>query len=308
MEDILCESIWEQLAKASKGSKSRTAAIAYFATEKFVRFREGDFLVVDASDQAITTRQTSRTLLRKLVRRGVRVFSLPKLHGKMIAFEDCAFIGSMNFSNTSPMLTEVALRVTRKSLVTEAKSVVRSLAARGDEVDQVFIRRLMKLKLIPKQGGLGGRKRTNRPVQVWLVSTNDLPDALVEKEAAVTARGEAKAASSANYDGEISWTRFAIRREVEPRLRFLRQAKRGDRVIEIYTSPEGVTTVYRYGYVRHFQRGKNWRRVYFEWSDYSEKTWKGFAKVWDKAGGGPISPKSSRLVNDVVAKKLLAYW
>jgi len=60
--------------------------------------------------------------------------------------------------------------------------------------------------------------------------------------------------------------------------------------------------------VRHFQRGKNWRRVYFEWSDYSEKTWKGFAKVWDKAGGGPISPKSSRLVNDVVAKKLLAYW
>jgi hypothetical protein len=93
MQELLCESLWEQLAKASKRSHRRYAAVAYLTTEKFVRFVEGDLVVVDASDEAIKSQKTSRALLKKLLRRGVRVHHLPKLHAKLIAFETSAFVG-----------------------------------------------------------------------------------------------------------------------------------------------------------------------------------------------------------------------
>lgn len=309
MDELLCQPLWAELAKASKNSKNRTAAIAYFTSEKFVQFRQGDCLVVDASDQAIITRQTSRTLLRKLMKRGVRVYSLPMLHGKIIAFEKSAFVGSMNFSDTSPKLTEIALKVTKRELVAEVRSMTLSLAAKADEVDEDFIERVMKLKLVPKRrGGLGGRSRTRRASQLWLLSTRDLSDSVIEKEATTAARGKAKAAAAASLKGEIEDIRFTVRPGVKPRMRFLRQAMRGDRVIELYTSPKGVTTVYREGYIRHFQRTKTWQRVYLEWPDYTEKTWKGFARVWETAGGSPISPKANRLVSDMTAKRLFAHW
>jgi hypothetical protein len=310
MQEIVCESIWTDLPKASKQSKHRFAAIAYLTTEKYVKFVAGDVVVVDASDEAIKTRKTSRALLKKLVRRGVLVHSLPKLHAKLIAFDDALFVGSMNFSLTSPSLTEIALKTKKRSVVQEGRATVQHLAALADKVDPIFIKRIMSLELLPREKRVPGKsKRTKQANRVWLVSTEDISEAIIAKEAKGDATGTAKARKFAVDKENVYSIRYPIQPGKRPHLRFAREARRGDRVLEVYTAPNEVTKVYRDSYVLSIHEAKNWRRVYHENSfDLMYKTWKGFLSLWKKAGGGHVSPKATRLLGDDFAKRLLADW
>jgi phosphatidylserine/phosphatidylglycerophosphate/cardiolipin synthase-like enzyme len=70
-------------------------------TAPHLRFREGDLLICDASDVAITGGLTSVSLLRSFVNQGAQVYSYDGLHSKVAVIDDLALIGSANLSKLS---------------------------------------------------------------------------------------------------------------------------------------------------------------------------------------------------------------
>ena len=99
-------SVWpiikEQIKKTRK-SQQIFAAIAYVGLDatKIMPLRRGDVLVCNASDAAIKQGSTSAIALEKLLRRGVKIFNEPNLHGKVVVFPMKAFVGSANVSRRS---------------------------------------------------------------------------------------------------------------------------------------------------------------------------------------------------------------
>src|SRR5690349_14371375 len=102
--------LWKVIAKLSAKVKSgRLAAVAYFTSEGNVEFNKDDVLIVDASDNTIAAGGTSAKLLKSLLQRGVRLYSVPGLHAKVYLFDQTAVIGSANLSKHSTTLIEAAV-------------------------------------------------------------------------------------------------------------------------------------------------------------------------------------------------------
>src|SRR5688572_7885217 len=105
MNELLSKSLWPRLRELAKSAHRKHAAIAYVTDDRFVVFGEGDVLITDASDGAITSGQTSATVLKAALKRGAKIVSIPGLHAKLYVFDRYAIIGSANLSKGSERRT-----------------------------------------------------------------------------------------------------------------------------------------------------------------------------------------------------------
>lgn len=158
---FITQDIWPQLTKAVRGSRQSCAvAVAYFGkgAGKLLPLTEGSSLVVDASERAVASGQTCPTDLAKLVKRGVKVYSVPNLHAKVFVLGGAAYIGSTNVSNRSAsQLVEAVIRTTEPGAVRAARKFVRNHCLH--ELTPEVLKRLGKLyrpPLVP--GGKRGKK------------------------------------------------------------------------------------------------------------------------------------------------------
>ncbi len=126
---FITRDIWPQLTKAVRDSpQSCAVAVAYFGkgAGKLLPLTKGSRLVVDASEHAVAAGQTCPADLAKLVKRGVKVYSVPNLHAKVFVLGRAAYIGSANASNRSAsQLVEAVIRTTETSAVRAARQFVR---------------------------------------------------------------------------------------------------------------------------------------------------------------------------------------
>lgn len=160
---LVTENIWLQLTKAVRGSRQPCAvAVAYFGegAGRLLPLPKGSRLVVDASERAVASGQTCPTDLSKLVKCGVRVFSVPNLHAKVFVLGRAVYIGSTNVSNRSAsQLVEAVLRTTESSAVRAARQFVHEHCLH--ELTPTVLKQLAKAyrpPLVP--GGKRGKKRT----------------------------------------------------------------------------------------------------------------------------------------------------
>src|SRR5712664_1556260 len=113
---LLTHRIWPTLTAAAKGARVKPAvAVAYFGqgAAKLLPLPNGSWLVVDASESAVKSGQTCPAELKKLLKRGVRIYSRKNLHAKIFVFGPKAFIGSANVSrNSASMLHEAVVAIT----------------------------------------------------------------------------------------------------------------------------------------------------------------------------------------------------
>ncbi|MDX2034155.1 MAG: phospholipase D family protein [Blastocatellia bacterium] len=125
------EDVWKELTAAVRNSKLAChIAVAYFGAgaSRLLPLSEGSTLVVDASERAISAGQTCPDDLQVLLKRGVRIFSIPNLHAKVYVVGRAAYIGSANVSNHSAgRLLEAMLFTTDREAVASARQFVRSL-------------------------------------------------------------------------------------------------------------------------------------------------------------------------------------
>lgn len=121
---FLADDIWHQITLTAKGRRRGTAfvAVPYFgeAGSRLLPLRAGDTLLVNASEPAVKSGQTHPLALRRLLDKGVKLYTLGRLHAKIYVFGATAFIGSANASVSSRDELKEAVVLVRDSSIARA--------------------------------------------------------------------------------------------------------------------------------------------------------------------------------------------
>jgi hypothetical protein len=231
MTRFLTSGIWKDIKGIRRGRPWIRAAIAYVTAPELLPLRRGDVLIVNASDSAIRCGETSAKALGALFRRGVKLFSEPMLHAKVLLIGDTAVVGSANMStHSSSRLIEAAVTSTAPSIVGPLRSYLHQLADERRKIDARFIARIGSIPVSPRRpfGGprRGAKPRLTSAHKTWLVvlrPTEDDPDHVRQiSRATEEAEGMLEGGNS-----ELDYFFFTGNGSI------LRQARQGDSVIMI---------------------------------------------------------------------------
>jgi hypothetical protein len=143
---VVADAVWETIGDlASKGGEKK-AAVSYVTSDVVVKFRKGDLLVVDATDDAVRAGQTSAPVLRRAVMRGAQVVSVPRLHAKVMVFDRVALIGSANISvHSASQLIEALFVAKEQGLVNSISRWIEGLARTGKSIDEITLAHLLAI-------------------------------------------------------------------------------------------------------------------------------------------------------------------
>jgi len=297
MDTIITGDIWKQARPYAKAAKRRLVAVAYVTTDGSIGFRRNDVLVCDASDKAIQSGETSARLLLLLRRKGVELRSRPDLHAKAAVFGRHALVGSCNLSAASAEdLTELALVSDRKQVVAQTTAFIHALRETSEEIENDFLRRILKIKVRParRRGPKRKGKATRLGNKVWLISVRQLAEDSFLKEQPFVDKAEKKASCLvAEKDTTISWIRLT------GKARFRTDARPGDMVIQIWKSLSGKRiTVFAPCPIVYRQDVAHWTRFYVSESEDCESlSWERFKKAAKQHGLSRVSKDSVRELN-----------
>lgn len=261
------QGIWSHLTKAVRDSRKPCAiAVAYFGkgAGRLLPLPAGSHLVVDASERAVASGQTCPADLSKLVKRRVRVFTVPNLHAKVFVLERVAYVGSANISSRSAsQLVEAVIRTTDSGAVRAARKFVRDHCLH--ELSPAALRQLSKLYRPPH---VPGGKRGKRIVKDT-VDRPTLPRVLLAK----LHREEWSVQDQSLHDAALVVAKKRRKRPRSFELDSFRLTgkctyKRNDVVIQVIEEGDGRTLVTPPGNVLHVRTRRNGQRqvtfVYLE--------------------------------------------
>jgi hypothetical protein len=121
---------WQEIEARVPSASNVVAAIAYLGSggSDYLPLRKGDTLVVDLSLGAVKQGVTDPREIKKLVDRGVDVFTRSSLHAKVVVVGDVAIVASANVSqNARRYLDEAAILSTSPATVQAAKQFIRAM-------------------------------------------------------------------------------------------------------------------------------------------------------------------------------------
>lgn len=279
MKTLLSDQLWTELSRIAETHTRIRAAISY-VTAEHLRLAEGDELVCDASEDAITAGMTSASTLRAFFSRGARLYSYDGLHAKVAVIDDLALIGSANLSENAGVHTcEAALLTDDPQVVGLIHGFIEQVRDLAVSVDDAFLRSIESLPVSRRA------PRTPRAIRrvvvgtsrLWFVATRDLSERVALAEAASDQAGAEEARKHRRNEGyEVRSIRWAGRSS------FRSEAKPGDLVIETSTTADDdgkVVEVYQAAPILHKQEGDRWTRFYlevpaericYEWSEVQE--------------------------------------
>ena len=279
---FITNDIWPQLTKAVRGSRQPCAvAVAYFSkgASKLLPLAKGSRLVVDASERSVASGQTCPADLSKLVKRGVKVYSVPNLHAKVFVLGRAAYIGSANVSNRSAsQLVEAVIRTTEASAMRAARQFVLDHCLH--ELTPTVLKELAKLYRPPiVPGGKRGKKAAKQTSP-----QPTLPRLLLMQLHLVDWSERAQAIHDAGLP-------VAQKRREHPRTFLLNSIcitgkcayQRGDVIIQVTTEGRGKEFVSPPGNVLHTESGRDGNAkstiVYIECPNRPRKSIKVLARV-----------------------------
>ncbi|MCI0390522.1 MAG: phospholipase D family protein [Acidobacteria bacterium] len=307
---FISEAVWEELTRSVKSSKLAChVAVAYFGAgaSRLLPLREGSKLVVDASERAVSAGQTCPKDLLALLKRGVRVFSVPNLHAKVYVVGRSAYIGSANVSNYSAkQLLEAMSNTTAPKVVTAARQFVRDLCLH--ELTPKVLKRLSKIYEPPEISGeksakVSQKHRASRPTLPTLKLAQLKLEDWSEREYAIHDKGLATAKKRREHPRTFEPDSFC----------WVGQCpyQQKDVVIQITNEGKGRVFVSPPGEVLHveseFDSGKEVSIVFVECPAHRRRRVRSVAK---KLGKGSIAllRKNGLVRNRAIAEALLGMW
>jgi hypothetical protein len=166
--EFVAAGIWRTLTAATKRCHYPAyVAVAYFGrgAAKRLPLPPNSFLVVDASEAAVKSGQTCPAELLMLLKKGVKIHSVPNLHAKVFVLGRTAFIGSANVSdNSADSLVEAMVAVTEPAAVSKAKAFVKELCLH--ELGEESLKRLERLYRPPRFLNAGRKAKSRTPRKV----------------------------------------------------------------------------------------------------------------------------------------------
>lgn len=315
MQKFVSENLWKEIAVLAKKSKVKKAAIAYVTADHEIEFCEGDLLIVDASNAAIASGETSAAVLARALGREAEIYSCPGLHTKVLLLDDIAVIGSANLSqSSSDQLIEAALLTDQPRVAASLNSFLHQLKSSrfSDRVDDIFVKRIKKISVVRRGRGISKRKRGVIPSpvnRVWIVTTRDLDDDAFPLEKEMAKKGERAAAKhKQRVSSEITWMRWTGRSN------FRDQARAGDVVINIArgTATSKPYAVYKSLPILYRQEEPTCTRLYLEFSsqtDATSLTWSQFSKLCKSVAlPRPVVPGSLQSISEEYADAIFSIW
>lgn len=318
MNRLVSKGLWAELAGLAKKSRVKMAAIAYVTSDEFIKFGEGDLLIVDASDPTIRLGQTSAQVLRQAFRRGAEIYSCQGLHAKVMLLDGVAVIGSANASYSSAHhLIEAAFLTDSPISVSMARTFLQRLCDNADSVDEAFLERISSLEVKKSTGWPAHTKRKpsfsvkiDTP-RTWLVSVCRIDEDRYEAEKPHVQKGEGKAERRlSKASSDVGWIRWAGSTS-----RFVRDARPGDMVIQLWKETRRSKKpdyVMAHAPILLRQKEPTCVRFFIErWADSDETalTWGQFQKLAVRVElPFRVGPSSTRLLPDDYATTMAELW
>lgn len=159
---FLNSSVWDKITQlVQKYDGPWLAAIAYFGqnADKLLPAREGSRLVVNASEAAIKAGQTHPASLLRLVKAGVKIYSIKNLHAKVVVVGRKAVVGSANASmHSANGLVEAVALISETNAVATARHFIGDLCQQ--QLTPKRLGQLAKLYMPPVFTGVAAAKKT----------------------------------------------------------------------------------------------------------------------------------------------------
>ncbi len=282
MIDVESAELWERLKNLSKTSKKKSAAVAYVSDDSVISFGKDDLLIADASNSSISSGNTSARVLEKAFQKGANLYSCDTLHGKVIVFDNYAYIGSANISNNSRKnLDEIGIITDHPHLMSSFTQLIESLKRQSIKIDKEFIQRILKIEVNPNNNS---PKTVSKNIQLnktrkWLISLrND-----VEYPGNENVINEVNEQVEVSKDEEPGW--FWIKKGN----RFYNDAKIGDSVVIIdrdKSLSKKPQRAYRHTIIKEITSEKllNSKVYHYAYTDKYMIKWSIFKNLAKKAG------------------------
>jgi phosphatidylserine/phosphatidylglycerophosphate/cardiolipin synthase-like enzyme len=305
--------LWKEIARKAKRARRTKAAIAYVTKASPLALKKGDVLVVDASDGAIASGQTSAAVLAALLNRGVSLKSHNGLHAKVVIGDSILFSSSANLSESSvSRLLEAGIETDNPNTVSGAVGMVEKLMEASVIVDPAFIARIKKIKVERRFGGGKSKAvatgKSHRDPVTWLLGVRTIDDPTNPEEMRRIKRGEVEAEKYiANPRSSATWIRYGRKDRV-------REARRGDNIVIIHRKSASADPqrVYHHAPVLLVQEEPTYTRVFYEELPNAEKkslSWSQFKKLAKIVGlAGGLSKNAQRQLSDKASDDLNHYW
>jgi hypothetical protein len=172
--------LWKEIQARTKAARRIHAAIAYLGTDAtpLLHLKSGDTLVVDMSLRIVKAGATNPSEVRKLLKKGVRVYTRANLHAKVIAADGYLIVSSANASLSSfRRLDEAGCMTSDRIALERAREFIESIAL--EPVLPNYLRKCLAAYRPPRfpaaregdtSGRKGGGRRRPPEADLWFVS------------------------------------------------------------------------------------------------------------------------------------------
>jgi hypothetical protein len=309
--------LWGEILACVARPGKKLVAVAYLGTNgaDLLPLGKGDRLVVDMSLRTVRQSGTDPREIRKLVRRGVEVFTRGRLHAKFIIADKTLIASSANVSSNSQNgLDEAGIITTEPMAVKRAKDFFERLCT--EPVRSKYLEQCIKEYRPPQSNGgantKGRRKGPGRVVQakLWFLGglrNLSLSEADLKSIEKIETRAEKKLKNPEKTS--VTWVRYWGRRK------FMGHIRKGDWVVECMKDggPRYVTAPAQVLGQEEWvsSKGTSYSLLLLETPDAGEDLWlsdfrkkvKRFAPALDKE-----SPRTQAIENDEHADHILRLW
>jgi hypothetical protein len=159
-ESLIYDKVWKTISPLINRSKKRIVVISYVTNISLVNFKKDDILICDAAKHAISTGQTKAALLKILFDKGVKIYSFPYLHSKLIITDTHTIIGSANISIHSKQHLWESCIITRSTKIRSAAvKMAKMLCGKDNLLDNDKISRMLKIPV--NRSGLWGERKNH---------------------------------------------------------------------------------------------------------------------------------------------------
>lgn len=300
MKALLSTGLWDELVAYRREARVRFLGAIAYVTANPLGLGEGDTLICDASPESIRQGATSARVLASMLRNGAQLYSLPSLHSKVCVVGDRAFVGSANMSAGAAVKSvEAGVWTDDTQIYASTRTFIENVRRRASRVNRDAIEHLLELPVRQRRHelpytGSGAPFIAAISSRTWWISTHDLSESIIAAEQDIEHRGMQRALRRrflTDYDIEsIRWV---------GRSAFMREAKRGDRIVDAHWAGagRGEAVIYPPSTLLHKEEGSRSTYFYVEFrGDREPLPWRTLRPHLASLGMTGWSPGTSREV------------
>lgn len=237
---IANDDLWSEIQKQVNKAKSVMVAVAYFGqgASTLLPLKKNHEMVVDLSMKAVKEGITDPREVKKLIKKGVQVYTRGSLHAKIIITDNTLITSSANISNNSKNNLDEAGIVTNESVaIIKAREFFIKLCT--EPVREKYLNTCIKAynkNVKRKHISFSKRKSINKVLlaKVWFIGgLTELN--LSDKNKKLIERVEKKAEKKLKNPDKtfVAWIRYPLK------TKFVQNLREGDWVIKYFKGKDG---------------------------------------------------------------------